>query len=50
MVTPKRHSSSSDDETIDLRELHKTKRFLDKQYGIRRDGDTLMIGNSSQHG
>jgi hypothetical protein len=47
MVKPKRDSSSSDDETIDLRELDKTPRFLDKQYGIRKDGDTLMISNST---
>jgi hypothetical protein len=47
MVTPKRYSSSSDDVTIDLQHLDKTPLFLDKQYGIRKDGDTLMIGNST---
>jgi hypothetical protein len=46
MVTPKR-DSSDDNETIHLRQLEKTPRFLDKQYCIRRDGDTLMIGNST---
>jgi hypothetical protein len=46
MVTHKR-DSSNDDETIDLRELDKTPRFLHKQYGNRSDGDTLMIGNST---
>jgi hypothetical protein len=47
MVMPKR-DSSSDDETTDgdVREFNKTSRFLENQYGIRRDGDTLMIGNS----
>jgi hypothetical protein len=27
--------------------LNKTPRFLDKQYGIQRDGDTIMVGNST---
>jgi hypothetical protein len=47
VVTPKR-DSSDDDETNDgnVREFDKTSRFLDNQYGIRREGDTLMIGNS----
>jgi hypothetical protein len=49
MVTPKRDISSDveDPETIDLREMTKTPRFLDSQYGIRKDGDTFMIGNST---
>jgi hypothetical protein len=25
----------------------KTPHFHDKQYGIRKDGDTLMVGNSA---
>jgi hypothetical protein len=38
---------SSDEETIYLRELEKTPLFLDKQYGIRKYGDTLTIANST---
>jgi hypothetical protein len=41
---------TSDDagyETIYLRELDKPPRFQDTQYGIRKNGDTLMIGNST---
>jgi hypothetical protein len=49
-VTPKResrHDHNDDDaETIDLRQLGTTLRFRDKQYGIRKEGNTLMIGNS----
>jgi hypothetical protein len=47
-VTPKREGRDDDDdaETIDLPELGTTPRFRDKQYGIRKEGDTLMIGNS----
>jgi hypothetical protein len=47
-VTPKREGRDDDDysETIDLRELGTTPRFRDKQYGIRKEGNTLMIGNS----
>jgi hypothetical protein len=46
VLTPKR--DSSDDETIDgdVREFNETPRMLDKHYGIRRVGDTHMIGNS----
>jgi hypothetical protein len=47
-VTPKRESHEDDDgaETIDLRELC-TLRFRVKQYGIWKEGDSLMIGNSA---
>jgi hypothetical protein len=47
VVTPKR-DSSTDDETTDgdVREFNKTSQFLDNRYGIRKDGDTLMIDNS----
>jgi hypothetical protein len=46
-VTTKRESREDDDaETIDLRELC-TLRFRDKQYGIWKEGDSLMIGNSA---
>jgi hypothetical protein len=51
-VTPKReshHDDNDDDadvETIDLRELGTTPPFRDKQYGIRKEGTTLMTGNS----
>jgi hypothetical protein len=46
--TPKREGRDDDDdaETIDLRELGTTPRFRDKQYGIPKEGNTLMIGNS----
>jgi hypothetical protein len=44
MVTNK--CDSSDDETIDVIEFDETPLFLDKQYGIRTDGDTFMIRNS----
>jgi hypothetical protein len=47
-VTPNRKSRDDEDddaETIYLRELG-TLRFRDKQYGIRKEGTTLMIGNS----
>jgi hypothetical protein len=47
MVTPKRDISSDDAETTDLRELDKTSQFQDRPYGIRKDGDTLMMGNST---
>jgi hypothetical protein len=48
MVTPKRDISSDDaDETIDLREMANSPRFLDSGYGIRIDGETLIIGNST---
>jgi hypothetical protein len=47
MGSRKRDSSSDDAETIDLRELDKTPQFQDRQYGIRKDCDTLMIGNST---
>jgi hypothetical protein len=48
VVTPKREGRDDDDDaqTIDLRELGTTPRFRDKQYGIRKEGTTLMIGNS----
>jgi hypothetical protein len=50
-VTPKgesRHDDNYDNaETIDLRELGTTLRFRDKQYGIRKEGTTLMISNSA---
>jgi hypothetical protein len=47
-VTPKREGLDDDDdtETIDVRELGTTPRFRDRQYGIRKEGDTLLIGNS----
>jgi hypothetical protein len=47
-VTPKRESRNDDGdaETIDLRELG-ILRFRDKQYGIRKDVDSLMIDNSA---
>jgi hypothetical protein len=48
-VIPK-HESRNDDadaETIDLRALGTTPRFGYKQYGIRKGGTTLMIGNSA---
>jgi hypothetical protein len=50
-VTPKRESRNDDTddddaETIDLRELGTTPRFRDKQYSIRKEGNTLTIGNS----
>jgi hypothetical protein len=47
-VTPKRGGLHDNDhaETIDLRELDTTPRFRDKQYGSRKEGTTLMIGNS----
>jgi hypothetical protein len=48
MVTPKRESSD-DAETIDLRGGQNTT-VPYRQFGIRKDGDTLMIGNSSQSG
>jgi hypothetical protein len=46
VVKPKRYSS--DDETTigDVLEFDKTTRFLDNQYGIRRESDALMIVNS----
>jgi hypothetical protein len=47
-AAPKRESSDDDDaETIDLRKLGTTPRFRHRQYGIRNEGDTLMIGNSA---
>jgi hypothetical protein len=48
-VVPMKHETSdnAEDETIDLRELDKPPRFLDTQYCIRKDGDTLIIGNST---
>jgi hypothetical protein len=48
-VTTKRESRDDYDdvETIDLQKLGTTLRFRDKQYGIRKEGDTIMIGNSS---
>jgi hypothetical protein len=47
VVTPKRDSSTDDETTEgDVQEFNKTSRFLDNRYGIRKDGDTLMIGNS----
>jgi hypothetical protein len=47
-VTPKRESRHyvDDAETIDLREFGTNPRFRDKQYGIRKERNTLMIGNS----
>jgi hypothetical protein len=50
-LTLKRESRNDNDddddvETIDLRELGTTPRFRDKQYGILKEGNTLMIGNS----
>jgi hypothetical protein len=49
-VTPKRESGDDDDdddiEIIDLRESGKTPQFRFKLYGIRKEGDKLMIGNS----
>jgi hypothetical protein len=48
-VTPKREGRDEDDddaESIHLRELGTTPRFRDKQYGIRKEGTTLMIGIS----
>jgi hypothetical protein len=47
VVTLRRESSDDDAETIDLRELDETPKFQDRQYGIRKDGDTLTIGNSA---
>jgi hypothetical protein len=46
---PKLESSDDNDdaEAINLRELGTTSRFRDRQYGIRKEGDTLMIGNSA---
>jgi hypothetical protein len=49
VVTPKREcrdDDCEDAETNHLRELGKL-RFRDKQYGIRKEGTTLMIGNSA---
>jgi hypothetical protein len=46
-VTPKRESGDDDVEIIDVRELVKTPHFRDKLYGIRKEGYTLMIGNSA---
>jgi hypothetical protein len=40
-------TDDADDETIDLREQDKPPRFHDTQYGIRKNGDTRMIGNST---
>jgi hypothetical protein len=47
--TPKRESTDDDGdaESIYLRELGKTTHFRDKQYGIPKEGNTLMIGNSA---
>jgi hypothetical protein len=46
-VTPKRESRHDDDaETIDLRELGTAQIVRDKQYRIRKEVNTLMIGNS----
>jgi hypothetical protein len=49
-VTPEResrHNDNDDDaEIIDLRELCTTQPFRDKQYGIRKEGTTITIGNS----
>jgi hypothetical protein len=49
-VTPKRenrHDNNDDGaKTIDLREFSTTPRFRDKQYGVRKEGNTFMIGNS----
>jgi hypothetical protein len=44
-VTPKREGRDDDGdaETIDVRELGTPPRFRDRQYGIRNEGDTLMI-------
>jgi hypothetical protein len=39
-------NNDDDAETVDMRELGTTPRFRDKQYGIRKEGTTLMIGNS----
>jgi hypothetical protein len=47
MVTPKRDISSDYAETIDLREMAKTPRFLVSRYGIQKDGDALIIRNST---
>jgi hypothetical protein len=48
-VNPKRESRNDDDdaETIDLKELDPTPLSRDKQYCIRKEGTTLMIGNSA---
>jgi hypothetical protein len=50
-VTPRRESSNDDNdddaETIDFRELGTMPSFRDQQYGIRKEGTTLMIGNSA---
>jgi hypothetical protein len=47
-VSPKRESRDGEDaETIYLRALGTTLGFRDKQYGIRKKGNTLMIGNSA---
>jgi hypothetical protein len=52
-LTPKRDSGDDDDDDnddvkiIDVRESGKTSHFCDKLYGIRKEGDTLMIGNSA---
>jgi hypothetical protein len=47
VVTPKRDSSDDDETTYgDVRDFDKSLRFLDNQYGIRRNSDNLMIGNS----
>jgi hypothetical protein len=32
-----------------VRDVDETSRFLDEQYATRRDGDTLMIGNSTDN-
>jgi hypothetical protein len=45
MVKPK-HDSSDDETTIAMCQFDKTSRFLDNQYGIRREGDTVITGNS----
>jgi hypothetical protein len=44
--TPKRSLDSGVEIIDDVREFDETPRFLDKLCGIRRDGDTFMIGNS----
>jgi hypothetical protein len=47
-VKPKRESRDDDEdaEIKDLRDSDKTTYFRDTLYGIRKEGDTLMIGNS----
>jgi hypothetical protein len=45
-VTPKHESGDDNVEFIDVPESSQTPHFRDKIYGIRKDGNTLLIGNS----